>query len=357
MGIRLHNLAVLGVVVAVRLLDVVKDRKAVLEFFVQHHVVDGFLHLLNHVFELLLLLVRDVVVVVSAASQRDLEVLLRLLEALLVRVQFGRELLEKSNDLRANVLHPVVLLLQIEHRVCDQGFGLKFASSHCRFNSARHDTLECLAWLELGVVFDKEIFEVKFSDVDVLVCVFHVFCKLVDQAVENDLGFIVELAQFLFLLVNKGGCQLGGPAIIQLADDFDAMLVQRLLLLPDSFEDFDSRLGIHELWSVHFIQETLDRIFMFQFVEPHHSLFPRFVVFLELVSIFSNNLFVKCLELFVLFFVLDEVLLAELNHQLIDCRLQFKRNKDKSVFQFVKRGGGSFALPGFQIVEGQSQVI
>ena len=79
--------------------------------------MDSFLHLVNFSSKVVFLAHSDLVMVVPTLCQRDLKILLCLLEPFFVFVKTGSELFEKVNNRLCDLLHPEVVLFQEEDRV------------------------------------------------------------------------------------------------------------------------------------------------------------------------------------------------------------------------------------------------
>jgi len=95
----LDNLDVFVVVVSVSSLDGVQDFKACFKFVIELHVVNGMSHFLHTFLKVLLLGSGDLVMLISALSQRNLEIDLGLLEFIFVLVELLGELLEEVDDI------------------------------------------------------------------------------------------------------------------------------------------------------------------------------------------------------------------------------------------------------------------
>jgi uncharacterized membrane protein affecting hemolysin expression len=67
-------------------------------------------------------------------------------------------------------------------------------------------------------------------------------------------------------------------------------------------------------------------------VESDNGLLPIFVVFLELFLVRADHAVVVLVALLMLCSVLDGVSVCKLNHQLVDCRLEQKCDKNQFVF-------------------------
>lgn len=137
--------------------------------------MDSFLHLVNFSSKIILLSHSDLVMVVPTLCQRHLKVLFCLLELLFVFVQTGSERFEKVDNRLCDLLHPEIVLFQVEDRVCDQRFGFLLATVDCGSHSSLHNLIKCLPRQELSIVFLNEILEIKLCDVNVFVGIFHVF--------------------------------------------------------------------------------------------------------------------------------------------------------------------------------------
>jgi len=108
------------------------------------------------------------------------------------------------------------------------------------------------------------------------------------------------------------------------------------LLLLNFFEDSDSGLRVNELHAVHFVQESLNRVLLFQLLEPDHGLLPIVIVDLELLFVFNHDIIVEDIAFNVLLGVLQLVTFFEINHNLIDHRLKLKRNVDQLISELVE---------------------
>lgn len=153
---------------------------------------------------------------------------------------------------------------------------------HSGPGSLGHDGIKALTIFKLSIVLQQEVPQVKLRNINVFICVVHIFCQVVDQPIEHDRGFVVELAELLFLLVDEVYGELGGPAVIQLVCDFNPLVVKLLLLELDLLEDRNTGRWVHESTRVHIRKELADRVLVFQLVEAYNGLFPVIVVLLEL---------------------------------------------------------------------------
>ena len=158
--------------------------------------MNSFLHLVNFSSKVVFLAHSDLVMVVPTLCQRDLKILLCLLEPFFVFVKTGSELFEKVDNRLCDLLHPEVVLFQEEDRVGNQCFGFLLATVNCGSDPSLHNLVKGLSWQKLGVVFLNEIFEVKFCYVDVFVGIFHVLGQRVHKSVEDHTRFFVEAAHF-----------------------------------------------------------------------------------------------------------------------------------------------------------------
>lgn len=113
LGVVRHNVTVLTIIVPVRSLDSVQDFEAFLKSLVQHNMMNSFLHLVDLGSQVVLLPTSDVVVMVTALSKRNLEILFCFLEFLFVGIELCRVLFEEINDCGRDLLHTVIVLLQI----------------------------------------------------------------------------------------------------------------------------------------------------------------------------------------------------------------------------------------------------
>jgi len=125
-------------------------------------------------------------------------------------------------------------------------------------------------------------------------------------------------------------------AYVELLDDLHSLVEERELLLLNFFEDSDSGLRVNELHAVHFVQESLNRVLLFQLLEPDHGLLPIVIVDLELLFVFNHDIIVEDIAFNVLLGVLQLVTFFEINHNLIDHRLKLKRNVDQLISELVE---------------------
>ena len=89
----------------------------------------------------------ELIMVITTLGQRHLEINLCLLELLLISVQFGSVIFEELNDSVANLLHFVVVLIQIQRGVSDESARFLLAASYSRFNPFGQNAVKCLAFL------------------------------------------------------------------------------------------------------------------------------------------------------------------------------------------------------------------
>ena len=307
----------------------IKEAEALLELLVEHHVVNGAFHLSDLLRELILLVLNDIVVMITAVGEAYLEIDLGLLQLLLVFVEACRKLLEEVYDVLGDLAHLVVEILLVGDRVHDQGLGLQLAALNVGSRPVLNDQVEGLALLELSIVLDNEILEIVESDVDVLVGVFHVLRELLDQGVENDGALLVEAGE----LIGDVAHELLGDSlwvcVIQSLDQLDPRVEKLLLLNLHALEDVYSSLGVHKLLGVEAVYEPFDGIVLLNFVESHNGRLPCLIEAVKLGFFLLNDVGVESITLHVLGSVLGVLVGHLLLHELIDLWRKEKSDIDE----------------------------
>jgi hypothetical protein len=108
--------------------------------------MNGFLHSVNFICKLILLVLNHFIVVIPALRQAHLEVYFSLFEFLLTLIKFGCQVSEEYDDILTNFIHPIVKILKIGDGVRNEDFGFFFSPFNCWCSSVFYDCFICLAF-------------------------------------------------------------------------------------------------------------------------------------------------------------------------------------------------------------------
>jgi hypothetical protein len=201
--VSVQNLDVIDIVVTETLLDLIEQVKALLKSFVQLNVMNSLLHLFNFNLKFVFLVGNELVKCIAGLGERDLEVYLSELQLLLVIVHTRAEILVEVDNVRADLSHLVNGVIHIIDGVGVQSLRLKLSTGGRGHSLFFHNRFKGVAFLKRSIILDQEILKVVLGDVNVLICVLHILRKLVGHSVEDNTRLVIELLQFLFLLLNK----------------------------------------------------------------------------------------------------------------------------------------------------------
>lgn len=159
-------------------------------------------------------------------------------------------------------LHFVVILFKVKNRICNQSFWLLLTANNSWPYTLWQNWVKSLIWLNLSVILYYEVFKIELCNINVFICIFHIFSQAVDKSVKHNRRLFIKLTELLFLLVHIIDSQLCWSAVVQLVNDFYSLLKEWALFLMDLFEYWNTRGRIHKLHAIHLSQKLLDSILL-----------------------------------------------------------------------------------------------
>ena len=283
--------------------------------------MNSLLHLGNFDIKLLFLVIDELIECISTLSQSYLEIHFSQFELLLIVVHSCREVFVECDDICADFSHLVDRVIHVVDGIRVQCLWLELSSGRSRSSLVLHDRVKGLTFLQLSIILNQEVFKVKFSDVNVLVCVFHIICELVSQSIEDNTRLVIVLLQFLLLGLNELLCKLCWRADLDGLNYRHALVEKCHLFFSHLLEDLNTAWRVHKLLTVHAVKELLDCIGLFQLVELDNGFFPGCVKLFKFSLVWSDYILMELIKISMLYLVPLLVFHTILDKKLIDLRL------------------------------------